>query len=47
MWKIYSVGSNERSDFYELCQQYKQLRKMEMKKAWPDTYDDGYAHKDI
>ena len=47
MRKIYSVGPNERSDFYELRQQYKQLREMEMKKVWFDAYGNGYTHKDI
>ena len=26
-------GTNEKSDFYELCQQYKQLKTMEMSEA--------------
>ena len=30
------------SDFYELCQQYKQLKTMEMSGAWADTYNEGY-----
>ena len=47
MRKIYSFGSNERSDFCELWQQYKKLRKMELKQAWPDTYGEGYTHNGI
>ena len=34
--KIYSFGTNEKSDFYELWQQDKQLKTMEMREAWPD-----------
>ena len=30
--KIYSVGTKEKSDFYELWQQHKQLKTMEMSK---------------
>ena len=33
--------SNEKSDFYELWQQYKWLKSMEMSEAWPDIYDEG------
>ena len=29
--RVYSVGANEKSDFYELWQQYKQLKTMEMR----------------
>ena len=38
----YSVGENKNSDFYELWQQHKQLKIMEMSEAWPDIYDDEY-----
>ena len=40
----YSVGENKNSDFYELWQQHKQLKIMEMSEAWPDIYDDEYIH---
>ena len=30
------------SDFYELWQQYKQQKTIEMSEAWPDTYNEGY-----
>ena len=32
---------NKKSDFYELQQQYKQLKIMEMSEAWPDIFYDG------
>ena len=32
----------KKKDFYELWQQHKQLKTMEMSEAWPDTYDEGY-----
>ena len=31
--KIYPLGLNEKSDFYELWQQHKQLKTMEMNEA--------------
>ena len=31
--------------FYELWQQHKQLKTMEMSKVWLDTHDEGYLHK--
>ena len=37
---IYSVGTNKRSVFYELWQQHKLLKIMEMSEIWPD--DEGY-----
>ena len=43
--QIYSVGTNEKSDFYELWQQHKQLKTMEMGEAWADTYKEGYMHQ--
>ena len=43
MQKIYPFGTNE-SDFYELWQQHKQLKTMQMSEAWPDTFDEGYIH---
>ena len=43
MYKVYSVGTKERSDFYELWQQQKQLKTMDMNEAWPDIYDERYT----
>ena len=34
-----------RSDFYEIWQQHKQLKTMEMSEAWSDTYDEEYTHQ--
>ena len=45
MYKIYSVGSNERSDLYEPWQRHKQLETLEMNEAWPDIYDEGCIHQ--
>ena len=45
MQKIYYVGTNEKSDFYELWQQHKQLRTIEMSETWPDIYDEWYIHQ--
>ena len=42
--KIYFVGTNKRSNFYELWQQHKQLKTMEMSQASPDTYNEGYIY---
>ena len=36
--KINSVGDYEKTNFYELWQQQKQLKTMEMREAWPDIY---------
>ena len=33
---------NEKSDFYELWQQHKQLKTMEISETWSDTFDEGY-----
>ena len=44
MQKIYSVSTNERSDFYELCQQHRQLKTMEINDGWSDIYHEGYVH---
>ena len=35
----------KKSDFYELWQQHKQLKTMEMSEALPDTLDEGYIHQ--
>ena len=43
--EIYSVGIDEKSDFYELWQQHQLLKTMEMSEVWTDTYDEGYIHK--
>ena len=42
---MYPFGTNEKSDFYELRQQQKQLKTMEMSKAWPDIFYEGYIHQ--
>ena len=34
----------KRSDFYELWQEHKQLKTMEMSKAWPDIFIEGYIY---
>ena len=39
--RIYSVGKNEKSNFYELWQYLKQLKSMKMSEAWPDIYKEG------
>ena len=41
----YKFGTNERSDFYELWQQHKQLKTIEMNEAWPDIFYEGYIHQ--
>ena len=43
--KIYYVGTNEKTDFYELWQQRKLLKTMEMNDIWPDTYNEGFIHQ--
>ena len=40
--ELYSVGTNKKSDFYELWQQHRQLKTMEMSEAWADIYYEGY-----
>ena len=40
MQKIYFIGTNKISGFYELW--HKQLKIMEMTQGRTDTYDDGY-----
>ena len=42
---ICPFGTNEESDFYELWQQHKQLKTMEMNEAWPDIFYEGYIHQ--
>ena len=42
MLDIYSFGSYERTDFYELYQQQKLLKITEINKVSPDTYNKGY-----
>ena len=34
VYKVHYVGTNEKSDFYELWQKHKQLKIMEMNEAW-------------
>ena len=38
---ILSVGTNERSDFYEQWRKHKQVKI----DAWPDIYDEGYKNQ--
>ena len=40
-----SIMTIEKSDFYELRQQQKQVKTMKMSEAWPDIYDEGYMHQ--
>ena len=42
--KIYYIGANEQTDFYELWQQHKLLKTMEMNEIQPDTYNEGFIH---
>ena len=35
----------KQSRFFELRQQHKQLKAMEINEAWPYTYDEGYIHQ--
>ena len=35
----------KKKDFYELWQQCKQLKTMEMSEAWHDSFDEGYIHQ--
>ena len=37
----------KKNDFYELWQQHKQLKTMEISKAWPIIYDEGYVHSSL
>ena len=45
MQNFYSVGKNEKSYFYELWQQHKQLKTMERSEALPDIYSKGYMYQ--
>ena len=38
--KINSAGDYEKTNFYELWQQQKQLKTREMREAWPDIYNE-------
>ena len=38
-------GMKQKSDFYELWQQRKQLKHLEMSEAWLGTYDEGWNEK--
>ena len=42
---MFLFGTNEKSDFYELWQQQKQLKTMDMNEAWPDIFYEGYTHQ--
>ena len=41
----FSLWYKQKSDFYELWQQHKQLKTMEMNEAWPDIFYEGYIHQ--
>ena len=50
-WKVMDscfinpFGINEKNDLYELWQQRKQLKTMEMSETWPNTFYEGYIHQ--
>ena len=37
----------KKSDFYELWQQHKQLKTMDMNEAWPDIFYERYIHSNL
>ena len=41
----YPFGTNKKSDLYELWQQHKQLKTMEMSETWPDIFYERYIHQ--
>ena len=43
--KIYSTGTNKKNDFYQLWEQHKQLKAIEMIEFWSDIYNEGYTHQ--
>ena len=43
--KTYPVGTNEKSDFYKLLQQHKQLKTMEIIEGWTDICNEGYIYQ--
>ena len=42
---LFSLYKVKTSDLYDLWQQYKQMRTIEMSEIWPDIYDEGYIHQ--
>ena len=40
-----SFWYTQKSDFYELWHQHKQLQTMEMSFAWPGIFYEGYIHQ--
>ena len=42
---LFSLYKVKTSDLYDLWQQYKQMRTIEMSEIWPDIYDKGYIHQ--
>ena len=40
----FSLWYKQKSDFYELWQQHKQLKTAAMSEGWPDSFDEGYIH---
>ena len=45
MRKICSVGTNERCDFYDLWQQHKQLKTVDINEAWSDINEEEQMHQ--
>ena len=43
--KIYLFGTNGKTDFYDLWQQHKQLKTMEMSDAWLYVFYELYIHQ--
>ena len=42
---VYLIVKTKKNNFFELWQQHKQLKTMEMSVAWPDTNQDEIHHK--
>ena len=42
---LLATAGGLKSHFYELWQQHKQLKTMEMSEAWPDIYNEGYIQE--
>ena len=40
-----SFWYKQKSDFYEIQQQHRQLQNMEMCEAWPDIFYEGYINQ--
>ena len=44
-FRRFKMEKREKSDFYELWQQHKLLKTMEIIEIWPDTDGEGYIHQ--